>query len=178
MSAPFHKTEILDDDAVEKQTGVEVEVATTRRSQEKPGDEIVDSDFTPEDWKRIKRQIDRRLVVTCGVLYVISVMDRNNVGAAAIAGLTVDLELNVGYRYVSSNFNLSIHSSLTHYGIVHCCVDLFRDLLCLPSPGNSSLSGHWAPILPCGHNSSFWIRHCTGYLLAISPSISVFRKVC
>lgn len=100
MSAPFHKTEILDDDAVEKQTGVEVEVAPTRNSKEKPLEEIVDPDFTAEDWKRIKRRIDRRLVVTCGVLYVISVMDRNNVGAAAIAGMTVDLELNVGYRYV------------------------------------------------------------------------------
>lgn len=159
MSVPFHKTEILDDDAVEKQAGVEVEVAPTRRSKEKPLDEIIDPDFTPEDWKRIKRRIDRLLVLTCGVLYVISVMDRNNVGAAAIAGLTVDLELNVGYRYVSLRLVFSIHLPLTDFRSVHCGVDLFRDLLRLSSTGNPSLSGHWAKILSCWYDSGFWVRH-------------------
>lgn len=94
-------TEVLDTVSLEKQTDVHVEEALTRKNpKELADDEEFDSEFTRDDWRRIKRRIDRRLVVTCGFMYTISVMDRNNVGAAAIAGLTAELELTVGYRYV------------------------------------------------------------------------------
>jgi hypothetical protein len=43
-------------------------------------------EFTPEEQKKIIHRIDRRLVVTVGVLYCISLMDRTNLSAAAIAG--------------------------------------------------------------------------------------------
>lgn len=42
--------------------------------------------FTPEEQKRIIFRIDCRLVLTLGFLYMISLMDRTNLGAAAIAG--------------------------------------------------------------------------------------------
>lgn len=42
--------------------------------------------FTPAEQKKIIRRIDRRLVTTLGVLYCASLMDRTNLGAAAIAG--------------------------------------------------------------------------------------------
>jgi hypothetical protein len=44
------------------------------------------SEFSPEEQKRIIRRIDFRLVTTLGVLYMCSLMDRTNLGAANIAG--------------------------------------------------------------------------------------------
>jgi hypothetical protein len=43
-------------------------------------------EFSPQEQKKIIHRIDRRLVVTVGVLYCISLMDRTNLSAAAIAG--------------------------------------------------------------------------------------------
>ncbi len=43
-------------------------------------------EFTPEEQRKIIHRIDRRLVVTVGVLYCISLMDRTNLSAASIAG--------------------------------------------------------------------------------------------
>ena len=43
-------------------------------------------EFTEREQKKIIHRIDRRLVVTVGVLYCISLMDRTNLSAAAIAG--------------------------------------------------------------------------------------------
>lgn len=59
-----------------------------------------DEEFSPEEQKRIIRRIDRRLVVTLGVLYCVSLMDRTNLGAAVIAGMGTELML-IGDRYVS-----------------------------------------------------------------------------
>lgn len=42
--------------------------------------------FTPEEQRKIIHRIDRRLVLTVGVMYCISLMDRTNLSAAAIAG--------------------------------------------------------------------------------------------
>lgn len=54
--------------------------------------------FTPEEQKKIIRRIDRRLVLTLGFLYCVSLMDRTNTGIAVIAGMGVDLKL-IGNRY-------------------------------------------------------------------------------
>jgi MFS family permease len=54
--------------------------------------------FTPEEQKKIVRRIDRRLVMTLGLMYCVSLMDRTNLGLAAIGGMAVDLDL-VGNRY-------------------------------------------------------------------------------
>jgi DNA replication initiation complex subunit (GINS family) len=43
-------------------------------------------EFTPAEQRKIIHRVDRRLVVTVGVLYCISLMDRTNLSAAAIAG--------------------------------------------------------------------------------------------
>lgn len=52
-------------------------------------------EFTPAEQKKIIHRIDRRLVVTVGVLYCVSLMDRTNLSAAAIAGMTKELKLNI-----------------------------------------------------------------------------------
>ncbi|KAI4794644.1 retrograde regulation protein 2, partial [Aureobasidium sp. EXF-8845] len=49
--------------------------------------------FTPEEQKKIIRRIDRRLVLTLGFLYCVSLMDRTNTGIAVVAGMGVDLLL-------------------------------------------------------------------------------------
>lgn len=64
---------------------------------------VSDSDdsygFSPAEQKSIVRRIDRRLVVTVGAMYCISLMDRTNMGAAVIAGMDKELQL-IGTRYV------------------------------------------------------------------------------
>jgi len=55
--------------------------------------------FTPAEQRKIIHRIDRRLVTTVGLMYCVSLMDRTNLSAAAIAGMTKDLKL-IGYRYV------------------------------------------------------------------------------
>ncbi|EXJ75775.1 uncharacterized protein A1O5_00282 [Cladophialophora psammophila CBS 110553] len=54
--------------------------------------------FTPAEQKKIMRRIDRRLVLTLGFLYTVSLMDRTNTGIAVVAGMGVDLVL-IGNRY-------------------------------------------------------------------------------
>ncbi|KAK2685555.1 hypothetical protein QWA68_015419 [Fusarium oxysporum] len=59
---------------------------------------LAEFDYTPEEERRILRKIDRRVVVTLGCLYCVSLIDRVNLGAANIAGMGRELEL-VGTRY-------------------------------------------------------------------------------
>ncbi|AEO68025.1 0950c51d-1b26-4ba1-92ae-c84f0f5d4fd6 [Thermothielavioides terrestris] len=57
-----------------------------------------DFGFSLAEQRRITRQVDRRLVLTVGAMYCVSLMDRTNLGAANIAGMAKDLEL-IGNRY-------------------------------------------------------------------------------
>lgn len=59
---------------------------------------VVD-DVGEQEGKKIIWRIDRRLVTLVGVLYCISLMDRTNLSAAAVAGMNEELNL-VGERYV------------------------------------------------------------------------------
>lgn len=61
----------------------------------------IDHGFTPEEQRAIIRRVDRRLVVTVGAMYCVSLMDRTNLSAAAIAGMTKELSLYLYNRYVS-----------------------------------------------------------------------------
>lgn len=45
-----------------------------------------ESEFTEREQKKIIHRIDRRLVVTVGILYCVSLMDRTNLSAASVAG--------------------------------------------------------------------------------------------
>lgn len=73
---------------------------------EKAADVHADPDdhgFSPHEQRRIMRRIDRRLVVTVGAMYCVSLMDRTNMSAANIAGMSAELSLDVNYRYVCAN---------------------------------------------------------------------------
>ncbi|KAK4232010.1 general substrate transporter [Podospora fimiseda] len=54
--------------------------------------------FPADKQKQIIRRVDRRLVLTVGILYCVSLMDRTNLGAAQIAGMAGDLNL-IDNRY-------------------------------------------------------------------------------
>ncbi|KAG7138693.1 putative transporter like protein [Verticillium longisporum] len=64
-----------------------------------PGSSAPDHGFTPEEQRKIIRRVDRRLVVIVGLMYCVSLMDRTNLSAAAIAGMNVELNLVVENRY-------------------------------------------------------------------------------
>ncbi|CRG87188.1 putative transporter C1002,16c [Talaromyces islandicus] len=50
--------------------------------------------FAPEEQKRIIRRVDFRLVVILGCLYFISLLDRTNLGAASVAGMQDELQMD------------------------------------------------------------------------------------
>lgn len=58
-----------------------------------------DEEYTIHEQRKIIHRVDRRLVLTCGVMYCVSLMDRTNLGQASIAGMTKELKLNIGFRY-------------------------------------------------------------------------------
>lgn len=55
--------------------------------------------FTPQEQKRIIRQIDLRVVLLLGAMYAVSLIDRSQIGLAMISGMGTDLQLTVGARY-------------------------------------------------------------------------------
>ncbi|KAF2637357.1 MFS general substrate transporter [Massarina eburnea CBS 473.64] len=57
--------------------------------------EVYECEFTPQEQSKIIHRIDRRLVVTIGILYCISLMDRTNLSAANVAGMKLELKLGV-----------------------------------------------------------------------------------
>ncbi|KAJ3497183.1 hypothetical protein NLG97_g2098 [Lecanicillium saksenae] len=58
--------------------------------------------FTEEQQRSIIKRIDRRLVLTVGAMYCVSLMDRVNMSAANIAGMSKELVLT-GFRYNIAN---------------------------------------------------------------------------
>lgn len=70
---------------------------TSSVDSEKVNNAAIDH-FTPAEQKKIIRRIDRRLVLTLGLMYCVSLMDRTNTGIAVVAGMGVDLNL-IGSRY-------------------------------------------------------------------------------
>ncbi|KAJ5604961.1 hypothetical protein N7510_010115 [Penicillium lagena] len=57
-----------------------------------------DLEFGYDEQRKIIHRIDRRLIGVLGFLHMVSLMDRGNIGAAAIAGMKQGLDL-VGFRY-------------------------------------------------------------------------------
>lgn len=74
------------------------QVEKTERAQLAIPDE---DEYTESEARRVVHKIDRRLLVTIGFMYCVSLIDRTNISFAAIAGLAQDLVLT-GNRYVSS----------------------------------------------------------------------------
>ncbi|KAI5460756.1 putative phthalate transporter [Mariannaea sp. PMI_226] len=58
--------------------------------------------FSPSQQRKIIHRIDRRLVVTVGLMYCVSLMDRTNMSSANIAGMAFELKLQ-GSQYNIAN---------------------------------------------------------------------------
>jgi len=50
--------------------------------------------YTPDEERRVRRKLDTHLVLFVALLYLMSFLDRSNIGNAKIAGLTDDLRLS------------------------------------------------------------------------------------
>ncbi|KAK5168292.1 uncharacterized protein LTR77_006861 [Saxophila tyrrhenica] len=56
-------------------------------------------DDDPKLLRRVKRKVDLRLTLVLALLYTCAFIDRSNLGNASIAGMSDDLNLDVGNRY-------------------------------------------------------------------------------
>jgi len=70
---------------IEKPLAEHVDEVNSKRLSHGSDEDIL-AEFTPEEIKKVIHRIDRRLVVTVGLMYCVSLMDRTNLSAAAIAG--------------------------------------------------------------------------------------------
>ncbi|KAL1632421.1 hypothetical protein SLS56_003663 [Neofusicoccum ribis] len=75
-------------------------MSTRSRPEEMKPD--CDSDFSPEEEKKLVRKIDLFLMPTIWLMYLLSYMDRTNIGNAKIAGMMDDLHLT------SSEYSVSL----------------------------------------------------------------------
>jgi len=61
-----------------------------------------DEEFSYAQQRSIVHRIDRRLLVSTGLMYCVSLIDRGNMPNAAIAGMHDELGTDIGFRYVSN----------------------------------------------------------------------------
>ena len=80
------------------QLEAELEHAKSLGDNTSNGGTYLDNEFTEAEKKKIVRRVDWRLVTTVGSVYCISLLDRTNMSAAAIAGMREGLDM-VGNRY-------------------------------------------------------------------------------
>lgn len=55
--------------------------------------------MSDDEYKRILRKLDWAIIPYCSLLYLLSFLDRVNIGQAAVAGMKVDLKITTGNAY-------------------------------------------------------------------------------
>jgi hypothetical protein len=63
-----------------------LEIEKANRSVDLKDDPNYDEEFTYKEQRKIVHKIDRRLITALGLLFAVSLMDRTNLGTAAIEG--------------------------------------------------------------------------------------------
>lgn len=64
--------------------------------------------YTPDEERAVVRKFDRKLVLFVALLYMLSFLDRSNIGNAKIAGLDLDLDLDsTRYEWVITAFYIA-----------------------------------------------------------------------
>jgi len=76
-------------DVEKSQNTYGLERAISKESDSHLSDQSRIDVFTPEEQKKIIRRIDVRLVLTLGFMYMVSLMDRTNLGIASVGGMAV-----------------------------------------------------------------------------------------
>lgn len=80
--------------------------------------------FTPEQQKKIIRRIDFRLVPTLGFMYAVSLMDRTNLGIAAIAGMVTGTFARRVGSALAKEWQLTIRPDLKLIGYRYSIITL------------------------------------------------------
>lgn len=109
--------------------------------------------LTPEEQKKLIWRVDCRLVLTCGFMYCVSLMDRTNLGIAAVGGMAAGM-LDC-YSSSMTNGLIRLHRSCSdrrlsiqyhHPGFLH-------HIRATPTPGHSCASKSWpTSILAVDHH--------------------------
>ncbi|KZP00222.1 MFS general substrate transporter [Calocera viscosa TUFC12733] len=98
--------------------------------------------FTPEQELALYRKIDLRLMPILSLMYLLSFLDRGNIGNAKIAGLTTDLGL------VGNQYNIALTMFFVPYCIFECPANLvlkkFRPSRWLPG-----IAVVWGIVMTC-----------------------------
>ncbi|MCJ1477725.1 hypothetical protein MMC13_006398 [Lambiella insularis] len=64
--------------------------------------------YTPDEERNVVKKLDRRVVIFLALLYMLSFLDRSNIGNAKIAGLTEDLRLSSSqYEWLLTAFYIT-----------------------------------------------------------------------
>jgi MFS family permease len=64
--------------------------------------------YTPDEERAVRRKLDTHLVIFVSVLYLLSFLDRSNIGNAKIAGLTDDLAISDNqYEWLLTSFYIT-----------------------------------------------------------------------
>jgi hypothetical protein len=72
--------------------------------QKVDSERLDDTLLTPKEQQNIIRRVDRRLIVMLGLLHTVALIDRGNIGTAAVAGMKKELHL-VGTQYVCCHWD-------------------------------------------------------------------------
>ncbi|KKY26845.1 putative mfs transporter [Diplodia seriata] len=79
--------------------------------------------YTPQEETAVVKRLDRRLVLFMGLLYMLSFLDRSNIGNAKIAGMSRDLSLSSDqYEWLLTSFYITyilFEWATLLYGIPH-----------------------------------------------------------
>lgn len=88
--------------ATTKSDHLEVERSNDFHQEKHEVEAALDDDpvYSYAEQRKIIHRLDKRLITVAGIIYMNSLMDRSNLPNAAIAGMTEDLQLGVGFRYV------------------------------------------------------------------------------
>lgn len=70
-------------------------------SAQQLADPDADEEFSYAEQRKIIHKVDRRLLIIAGLMQAVSFLDRANMSNAAVAGMTADLDMEIGNRYVS-----------------------------------------------------------------------------
>ncbi|KJX93229.1 MFS transporter like protein [Zymoseptoria brevis] len=75
--------------------GADVPLAGQRRRRRRRTERVQSFElYTPDEEKRVRRKLDIRLVLFVAMLYMVSFLDRTNIGNANVAGLSTSLRLS------------------------------------------------------------------------------------
>jgi len=108
--------------------------------------------YTPDEERRVRRKLDTHLVLFVALLYLMSFLDRSNIGNARIAGLTDDLHLSDSqYDWLLTTFYITYvlfewmtlcYKIFPPHIYISCCVCAWGILASL-----QSLTSSWAALL-------------------------------